>query len=162
MNTFKKVTVLMPVYNGAKYLSEAIESILNQTYKEFDLLIINDGSTDNSEEIINRFSDDRIKYIANDKNIGLIRTLNKGICLVRSEYIARMDADDISLPMRLEKQIKFMDEHQDIAVSGTSVLVFNEKGTIGKSIVSKDSNEIKTRLLFHCALMHPSVIIRKG
>lgn len=160
MNT-TKVTVLMPVYNGEDHLSEAIKSILNQTYKEFELLIINDGSTDKSEEIIKGFNDERIKYVVNNKNIGLIKTLNKGLGLINSEYIARMDADDISLPTRLEKQIKFMDQNQDIAVSGTSILVFNNKGIVRKEIVSSDPKVIRTRLLFYPALMHPTVIIRK-
>lgn len=161
MNTEKKVTVLMPVYNGEKYLSEAINSILSQTYKDFELLIINDGSTDKSEEIIKGYNDQRIKYIANDYNIGIIRTLNKGLSLIKSEYIARMDADDVSLPERLEKQIQFMDTHPDIAVSGTSILMFNETGNLRKKRVNKDPKQLKTELLFKCALMHPTVMIRK-
>ncbi|TDL78991.1 glycosyltransferase family 2 protein [Peribacillus frigoritolerans] len=160
MNT-TRVTVLMPVYNGEKHLFEAIESILNQTYKEFELLIINDGSTDKSEDIIKKFKDSRIRYVVNDYNIGLIKTLNKGLGLINSEYIARMDADDISLPTRLEKQIKFMDQNKDIAVSGTSILVFNNKGKVRKEIVSKEPIKIRTQLLFYPALMHPTVLIRK-
>lgn len=161
MNSTHRVTILMPVYNAEKYLAEAIESILNQTYKDFELLIINDGSTDRSEEIIQEFSDIRISYMTNETNIGLIRTLNKGIGLIPSEYIARMDADDISLPTRLEKQIKFMDQHPEIMVSGTSIQFFNDQGNIKDYIVKSDWQEIKTELLFQPALMHPTVIMRK-
>lgn len=162
MKLNKKVTVLMPVYNGGKYLKEAIESILNQTYKDFDLLIINDGSTDNSEEVILEFSDERIKYIKNGKNMGLIETLNKGLDLISGEYIARMDQDDISLPKRLEKQVKFMDENRDIVVSGTYAKVFGEgiKEYIWKVPIC--SEEIKVSLLFTCSLLHPSVILRNN
>lgn len=160
MDLNKKVTVLMPVYNGEKYLKEAIESIVNQTYKDFDLLIINDGSSDNSENVILSFSDERIKYIKNDSNMGLIGTLNKGLDLITGEYIARMDQDDISLPKRLEKQVKFMDENEEIAVSGTSIRFFNETGFLTKHIMPINPTEIKISLFFHCTLMHPTVIIR--
>ncbi|SEC11258.1 glycosyltransferase [Paenibacillus sp. GP183] len=161
MNTTQRVTVLMPVYNGGKFLSEAIESILNQTYREFEFLIINDGSTDNSEEIIKGYNDSRIIYVENEKNIGLIQTLNKGLGLINSDYIARMDADDISFPTRLEKQIKFMDQNKDIAVSGTSIQLFDERGWKKNYIVRKDPLQIKTQLLFYSALMHPTVILRR-
>lgn len=161
MNTAKRVTVFMPVYNGGNYLSEAIESILNQTFKDFELLIINDGSTDNSEEIIKGYKDSRIKYVVNKKNMGIIKTLNKGLDLIQSEYIARMDADDISLPTRLEKQIDFMDKHRDIAVSGTSMLNIYSDGKTKKGIVKNDPRQIKTMLLFTNALAHPTIIIRK-
>jgi glycosyltransferase involved in cell wall biosynthesis len=99
------ISVLMPVYNAEKYLKESICSILNQTYGDFEFLIINDGSTDKSEEIILSFKDERIVYHKNESNIKLIATLNKGIALARGKYIARMDADDISLPDRLLHQV---------------------------------------------------------
>ena len=95
------VTVLMPVYNAEEYLVEAIESVLNQTFRDFEFLIINDGSTDRSEKIIKTFTDERIRYIRNSKNLKIVQTLNKGLALAKGIYIARMDADDISLPLRL-------------------------------------------------------------
>ena len=106
MNNLPLITVLMPVYNGEKYLQQAIESILKQTFTDFEFLIINDGSTDNSENIILSYDDSRIRYIKNEENLRLIRTLNKGIELAKGKYIARMDCDDISLPYRFEKQLK--------------------------------------------------------
>src|SRR5688500_8514963 len=107
------VSVLMPVYNAEAYVSEAIQSILQQTYKNFEFLIINDGSTDNSEKLINTFSDSRIRYIRNSENIKLVATLNKGIDLSVGKYLVRMDADDISLPERLQKQVDFMETHPE-------------------------------------------------
>ena len=107
------VSILMPVYNSEKYLREAIKSILNQTFTNFELIIINDGSTDNSLKIIKSFKDNRIKIIKNKGNLGLIKTLNKGIDLAQGKYIARMDADDIAMPKRLEKQIAFFNENPD-------------------------------------------------
>lgn len=161
MELNKKVTVLMPVYNGEKYLKEAITSILYQTYEEFDLLVINDGSTDKSENVILSFTDERIKYIKNEKNIGLIKTLNKGLDLISGEYIARMDQDDISLPDRLEKQIKFMDENKEIVVSGTNIRIFGDNIKTFENKLPINPLEIKAMLLFENCIMHPTVIMRK-
>ncbi|NHJ46179.1 MAG: glycosyltransferase family 2 protein, partial [Asgard group archaeon] len=111
-----KVTVLMSVFNGEKYLREAIDSVLHQTFTDFEFLIINDGSTDNSVEIINSYDDERIHLVHNEQNIGLAASLNKGINLARGEYIARMDCDDINHQTRLEKQVKFMDKNPDIGL----------------------------------------------
>ena len=119
-----KVTVLMPVYNGEKYLKEAITSILLQTFDDFEFLIINDGSSDASVDIIQSFRDPRIRLVHNDTNIGLIATLNKGLKLAHGKYVARMDQDDISLPRRLEKQTYFMDNNPDVGVCGTWIKLF--------------------------------------
>ncbi len=121
-----KVTVLMPVYNAEKYLKTAIESILKQTFSDFELLIINDGSTDGSEEIIRSFNDKRIRLFNNEQNLGIIKTLNKGLNLAKGEYIIRMDADDISLPDRLELQVKYMEENPGIGISGTQARIFGD------------------------------------
>jgi len=153
-----KITVLMPVYNGEKYLREAIESILNQTFTDFEFLIINDGSTDKSEEIIRSYNDSRIRLVNNESNIGLTKSLNKGLDLAKSEYIARMDADDISLSKRLEIQINFMKKHPEIGIAGTWAKI------IGKNKIIKcpiNSEKIRVVFLFKCSLIHPSVIIRK-
>jgi len=114
-----KVSVLLPVYQGEKYLPEAIESILNQTVTDFEFIIIDDASTDRSAEIIRSYIDQRIRFLRNDSNLGLIGTLNRGLQEARGEYIARMDQDDISLPSRLEKQVAFMDSRAELAASGT-------------------------------------------
>lgn len=161
MKDVKRITVLMPVYNGEKYLSEAIESILKQTYKNFNFLIINDGSTDASENIVKSYHDSRINYIVNERNMGIIKTLNKGLKLAQTEYIVRMDADDISLPTRLEKQIEFMDKHKDIAVSGSFTYIFDENGKQKNGFFHTGNKKIKTLLLFTNPIAHPAVIIRK-
>lgn len=160
MNQPKKVTVLMPVYNGEKYLKEAIDSILNQTFTDFDCLIINDGSTDSTDSIISGYSDPRIKYIKNEENIGLIKTLNIGFAMIESEYIVRMDADDISFPKRLEKQVNYMINHPDIAVLGTAAIHFRNDSILKKTKTITRPDRIRSRLLFSCSLIHPSVIIR--
>ena len=111
-----KVTLLMSVFNGQSYLKEAIESILNQTFEDFEFLIINDASKDNSLRIIQSFDDSRIKLVHNSDNIGLTKSLNKGIDLAKGEFIARMDCDDISLPERLSMQVSFIDKNPDIGI----------------------------------------------
>jgi len=155
-----KVTVLMPVYNGEKYLKESIESILNQTFTDFEFLIINDGSTDRTEEIIKSYKDTRIKLVNNETNLKLIKTLNKGLDLAKGKYIARMDADDVSLPKRLKIQVDFMDNNPEIGVSGAWAKVIGGKN---KKYIKTYSNfeKIKATSIFKNILIHPSVIIRK-
>src|SRR5688500_300589 len=123
-----KISVILPVYNGQLFLKAAIESILNQSYGNFELLIINDGSVDDTEKIIFGFNDLRIRYIRNERNLGLIATLNKGLDLAKGEYIARMDNDDISLPARLEKQLAYLEENKHVSVLATKLVIINEKG----------------------------------
>lgn len=154
-----KITVLMPVYNGERYLHESIESILTQTFTDFEFLIINDGSTDRSIDIIQTYHDPRIKLISNDKNMKLIATLNKGLKLAQGKYIARMDCDDISLPTRLEKQFLFMERNTNIGVCGSWIQLLG----IGEGHIEKyptDSDDIQASLLFYCAIAHPTVMIR--
>lgn len=152
----------MPVYNGQKYLKESIESILNQTYKNFEFLIINDGSTDKSKEIIEEYKkkDKRIKYVENEKNLGLIATLNKGLVLAQGKYLARMDCDDISLPKRLEKQVRFMEKNPEVGVCGTWIKFFGQAPSV---VVKNPSlhNEIRCKLLFTNPIAHPTVMLRK-
>lgn len=155
-----KVTVLMPVYNGERFLRDAIGSILNQTFTDYEFLIINDGSTDRSVDIIKSYSDKRIKLIENDKNRGLIATLNKGIELARGEYLARMDCDDISLPERFAVQVDFMDNHPAIAVCGAwCKLIGIHEGDIWR--YPSDPDKIRCMLLFESVLVHPSVMMRR-
>ena len=114
------VSVLMPVYNTRRAeLQVAIESILDQTYKDFEFIIINDGSTNDAEEVILDYKDDRIKYYKNETNLKLISTLNKGIDLCSGKYIARLDSDDYSEPDRLEKQVKVMEELPNVGLTGS-------------------------------------------
>jgi glycosyltransferase involved in cell wall biosynthesis len=123
-----KVSVIMSVYNGEQFLRKAIESILNQTFKDFEFIIINDGSTDKTQEIVDSYKDPRIVVIKNQQNIGLPKSLNKGLEIARGEYIARMDADDISLPDRLEKQVKLLDNHRNIGYVSNNWSRLTENG----------------------------------
>ncbi|MGR9522915.1 glycosyltransferase family 2 protein [Priestia megaterium] len=152
------VTVLMPVYNGQKYLAEAIESILNQTYQNFEFIIIDDGSTDKSKEIIQTYNDARIKLICNPTNLKLIATLNKGIKLSSGKYIARMDCDDVSLPTRLEEQIKFLEENPDIILCGTGVRIIGK--TLVRTIPITGWENVKYKLAINNCISHPTVMMR--
>jgi glycosyltransferase involved in cell wall biosynthesis len=156
----EKVSIILPVYNAEKYLYQAIKSILTQTYTNFELIIIDDGSTDESLKIIQSFDDERIQIIQNEQNLGLIKTLNKGIDLAKGEYIARMDADDIAMPKRLEKQVAFLEKNIDYGLIGTMAEMINEKGiSIGKIHDLPISQEaIKSRILFQCPFIHPTVM----
>jgi glycosyltransferase involved in cell wall biosynthesis len=157
----KLVSVLLPVFNGDKYLSEAIESILNQTYINFEFIIINDGSTDNTLTIIEnyRVKDNRIVVISRE-NKGLVASLNEGIRIANGSYIARMDHDDISLPTRLEEQIKFMDSNQ-LDICGTYVQLFNKSKDLKVWEYPQIDNDIKFTLMSFSTFAHPSVVIRK-
>ena len=118
------ISVIMSVYNGEAYLTEAVESIINQTFKNWELIVINDCSTDSTAEILSSFAlkDKRIKVYTNEVNLKLPSSLNKAISLSSGKYVARMDADDICLPERLEKQFKFMEENRDVALSSCRFL----------------------------------------
>lgn len=155
------ITVLMPVYNGETYLREAIDSILNQTYTDFEFLIINDGSSDATVSIIQEYTDSRIRLVHNEKNMGLIATLNKGFELARGKYIARMDADDISLPERLEKQIDFMENNPEIGICGTWFDTFDKTGLTGGARYAENHDEICLKHLYQIHLSHGTAIIRK-
>jgi glycosyltransferase involved in cell wall biosynthesis len=153
-------TVLMPLFNGKTYLTQAVESILGQTFGDFELLVIDDGSTDDGPNIVKGYRDPRIRLLANDTNLGIAATLNRGIGLARGKYVARMDCDDISLPHRLEKQFAFMEAHPDVGVCGSRVRRIGAKKGIWK--VKARDEAIKSRLLFENAMAHPSVMIRKS
>lgn len=155
------VTVLMSVYNGEKFLREAIDSILNQTFTDFEFLIINDGSTDKSVEIIESYEDSRIRLINNEKNLKLIASLNKGISLARGKYIARMDCDDISMPNRLEKEVNFLENSLDYGLVGTYYTVIDGEGRDQYNVSYPSSNElIKLFLSLNCPLAHGSIMGR--
>ncbi|GHV56049.1 glycosyl transferase [Bacteroidia bacterium] len=161
MNPETSISVLMPVFNAEKYLREAIESILNQTFTDFELIIINDGSMDGSKAIIQSFSDRRIRYVENETNLGVVKTANKGIDLCRGKYTIRMDADDISLPGRLEQQYRFMEEHPDIGVCSSWAQVIDEQGSVtGKIILQTDPELVLIHLLFSVSLIQPACCIR--
>ena len=161
MKKYPLVTVLMSAYNGEKYLAEAIDSILNQTYKNFEFLIIDDGSTDRTSPILEDYSkqDKRILVLKNKENIGLTKSLNIGIKIAKGKYIARMDADDISFPERFEKQVLFMENNLDVVVCGAWAEVFDDKNKyLNKTPITNEA--IKAALFFTSALIHSSVILR--
>ncbi|MEA3513762.1 MAG: glycosyltransferase [Campylobacterota bacterium] len=157
------VSVIMSVYNDEKYVSFAIESILNQTYKSLEFIIIDDGSTDNSLDIINQYSkqDNRI-IVINQNNIGLTKSLNKGIKKAKGRYIARMDSDDISNPQRLEKQIKFLENNLEYGLVGTNAEKIDTNGKHIEFNTTKYSNEeIKKILSTRNCFAHGSVMLNK-
>lgn len=156
------VTVLLPVYNGASYLAESIDSILAQSWRDFELIIINDGSTDSSGDIAKEFADSRICYFE-QKNVGLAATLNRGIGLARGTYIARQDADDISKPERFAKQLAYLEANPNCGLIGTWADLLRDGVT--RNLVLKHSTDsaiIKTDLLFSNPFVHSSVMMRKS
>ena len=157
-----KVSILMPVYNAERYLAQAIDSIINQSFTDWELIIINDGSTDQSKSIIESYNDPRIKHYENEANLKLIKTLNKGIGLCTGEYIARMDSDDISQPERLQIQVDFLDKHPSYVMCGTTARVVDNGGKkIGEIRNLKRNNFLQINLLFSNPFVHPSVVIRR-
>lgn len=155
------VSVILPIYNAEKYLEDAISSIVNQTYKNIELICIDDGSTDSSLDIIKAFSnmDKRIKIITRE-NKGLIYSLNEGIRVSLGKFIARMDADDISDVSRIEKQVLFLNDNPSVNILGTFCYRVDEcNAVIGKNKKPVTDCEIKAGLLFHNQIIHPSVMI---
>ncbi|HUL01149.1 MAG TPA: glycosyltransferase family A protein [Nitrospirota bacterium] len=156
------VSVLLPVYNGATYLAEAIDSILNQTWQDFELIILNDGSKDKSADIILGYDDPRIRYFEHE-NRGLAATLNRGIGLADGKYIARQDHDDISKPERFAKQVEYLDAYPECAMVGTwaDLLIQGEVRELALRHPT-ESAEIKVELLFANPFVHTSIMMRKG
>lgn len=158
------ITILMASYNEEQSISSAILSIVNQTYKNWELIVIDDGSSDDTAKIVMHFqkSDNRIKLIRNKTNIGLAQSLNRGIGLSQGKYIARMDADDISYPERLQLQAEFLDAHSEIAVVGGNAELFDESGDfIRKTNMPISPQEIKRSIIKMNPMIHPSVMYRR-
>ncbi len=158
------ISVIMPVYNAEKYVAEAIESILSQTFRDFEFLIFNDGSTDKSAEIVQYYAnkDERIIFYNYTKNTGYLKHLNEGIDKAQGKYIARMDADDISLPQRFEKQVEFMESHEDIGVCGTWFTTFENhiENTITVMQPFEKDSDIKIAIFHSCPFGHPTVMAK--
>lgn len=159
-----KISIIMSVYNSEKFLEESIESLLEQTFKYFELIITDDCSTDNSEHILEGFSkrDPRIILIKNIENIGLTKNLNKMIAIAKGKYIARMDSDDISVANRLETQFNFMENNSQIGVLGADGKIFGEKRNSIFINRPQFNNEIKAAFFFENLLVHSSVFIRRS
>ncbi len=157
-----KLSVIMSIYNGEKYLREAIQSILDQTFSNFEFIILDDGSNDDGRglEVARSFADPRIRVLDNETNKGISYSLNYLIREAKGEYVANLDQDDISLPERFEKQVKFLDDHPDVSICGTWADVFGDRNEIWKTPVSHE--KIKASLFLNMIVCHPSLMIRKS
>lgn len=155
-----KVTVLMPVYNAAPFLRAAVDSILGQTFGDFELLAIDDGSTDASHAILESYRDPRVRLVTNERNLGIVATLNRGLELANGQYVARMDADDLSRPDRLARQVAYLEAHPEVGVCGGWCRQF---GTVRAATIRYPERHeaIMANLLFGNALAHPTVMMRR-
>jgi glycosyltransferase involved in cell wall biosynthesis len=153
-----KVSVIMPVYNTAKYLRESIESILNQTFSDFEFIIIDDASTDESVAIVMSYSDRRIKLIQKPVNTGYTESLNMAIDLAQGKYIARMDSDDVSLNNRFEKQYRYMEQNSDVLVLGGSYQILGTNDIVSLPLTHQEAAVV---CLMQVPVAHPTVFIRK-
>jgi glycosyltransferase involved in cell wall biosynthesis len=159
-----KVTVLTTVFNGKEFLKEAIESTLNQTYKNFDFLIIDDCSLDNSVSIIKSYDDPRIKLVRNNKNLGTAETINKALSLIDSKYVVRLDQDDVSLPNRIEEQIRYLNEFPNLDIVCSWEHTIDQNGKIlrdWKTQINNYGEFIGPVLLGLCPIWHPSIAFKK-
>lgn len=154
-----KVSVLMPVYNGEKFIADAIGSVLSQTFSNFELVIVNDGSTDDSLKVIESFNDQRIVYVHNAENTGLANVRNKALGIARGEYIAWLDSDDISLPTRLEKQVRALDANPRLGLCGTWVKTIGGPSSDVWQYPT-ESDMLRSRMLFDDPLATSSVMMR--
>jgi len=168
MNIHPKISIVMTVYNNEPFIRESINSILNQTFTDFEFIIVNDAGTDATASIISEFKDARIVFLNNNKNIGQTKSLNKGIAHARGNYIARIDADDIAYPVRLQEQYNCLEQNDSLAVVGSWYEEIDEKGESLRTVkVPVDPREIKLYLIspgaltYYC-IAHPSVLIRKN
>ena len=159
--TGPNITILMAVYNGAPFLRDAIDSIFAQTYPHFELLVVNDGSSDSTADVLQSYSDPRLIVITNERNLGLVASLNKGLDLARGELVSRMDADDLCLPERLEKQFLFLKGNPRVGLCGTWFRTFGAKRP---TIVHppQHSDDIAARLFYESPIGHPTVMFRRG
>ena len=157
-----KISVILPVYNAQSYLRESIESILTQSYEDFELIMINDGSTDSSLSIMESYKDQRIRII-NQSNAGLPISLNRAIAVAQGQYLARQDADDISLPERFAKQVAYLDNHPQCALLGTWAQILVENTLTDRSLSHPYLNgDIQLKILFFNCFVHSSVMLRKS
>lgn len=159
-----KISVITTVFNCERYIRQSLESILNQTFRDFEYIVVNDGSTDNTLQKIREIAsaDDRIILIDNKTNIGRVKSLNTALENVKSSYIAIQDADDISLPERLEKQYNFLENNKDYVLAGANIIVMDEfENFISKPERPIDNDEAKFSLLFRCTFANPSIMFRK-
>jgi len=154
------VSVILPVFNGSQYIAEAINSVLEQTHKNFELIVLDDGSTDDTLALVSTFKDNRISVHTESSNKGIVYQLNKGLALAKGDMIARMDADDICYPNRFQKQIEFLLNHPRIQVLGSQAEKFGDTSTITNYPTTPGS--INYLLNYYCPVLHPSVMMRSS
>src|SRR5215469_11490611 len=158
-----RVSVVIGAYNGERFLRPAIESILNQTFRDFELIVIDDCSTDNSPQILREFTDERMRLIRNERNLGIAGTTNKGIAAARGEYIALQDHDDLSWPTRFECQVAFLDSHPQAGMVGSSCNVIDEEGKLVPHWpVEYENIHLRWAILWRCPFFHTSVVLRRS
>jgi glycosyltransferase involved in cell wall biosynthesis len=158
-----QISVLMSVYNGLPYLNEAVDSILSQTFTDFEFIIIDDCSSDGSREILEKYAenDQRIKLIKNENRLGLGANLKNGVQLAQGKWIARMDADDISIPIRLSKQIEYVTNHPEIDILGSYAMDIDASGKeLGLRRCPQNHAEI-IKYIWTCPIIHPTAFIKK-
>ncbi|MDW7657501.1 MAG: glycosyltransferase [Bacillota bacterium] len=155
-----KVSVIMPAYNAEPFISEAINSVLRQTFTDFEFIIINDCSADRTADIVSSFQDSRITLLHNDVNSGIAATMNKGLNHATGTYIARLDHDDICLPDRLQKQVAFLDAHPEICAVGSAIMRFNTQGDLGTTVLPVNPKQAKVNLLANASIASPTVMLR--
>lgn len=157
------VSVILPTYNRSEYLGRAIEGVLSQSYNNFELIIIDDGSTDRTSEIISKYQDSRIKIIKNEENIGFVKSLNKAINYAQGEYIARIDDDDFWSDLKkLEKQTEFLENNPEYVLVGCGIIKVNKQGKeIRKYLFPEKDKEIRDVILIISPFAHPGVVFRK-
>ena len=156
------MTVFIPVYNREQYVGEAIESILAQTFTDFEILLVDDGSIDHSVDKIRSFSDPRIRLVCNEENLGIPKTRNKGVELARGQYMAMLDSDDRAYPQRLEKQVAFLDNHPEYAQVGSWCRMMDARGHVLNKIKRQPAlpDDIHAQFLFRCAMSNRSIMAR--
>lgn len=161
--TAPHVSVVVCAYNGERFLRPAIESILNQTFRDFELIVIDDCSMDSTPQILREFKDERMRVARNERNLGIAETTNKGIAAARGEYIALQDHDDLSWPTRFECEVAFLNSHPQVGMVGSSCNVMDEAGTLVPHwpVECEDEN-LRWALLWRCPFFHTSVMLRRS
>jgi glycosyltransferase involved in cell wall biosynthesis len=161
MDSIPSISILMSVFNAEKYLREALDSIFRQTFSDFELVVVNDGSSDGSGDILRSLDDPRVRLLENEQHVGLVECLNWGIEVCRGKYIARMDADDVALPERLAEQYRFLETHPAIGVCGSWAQVIDGNGCVrGRIVRPTDPVVLRMHLLFSMPLVNPSCCLR--
>ena len=157
-----KVSVVMSVYNGERYLRESVESILAQTFTDYEFIVVDDGSTDETWDILNSYTDSRLVLLRNESNMGLPASLNRGLAIARGRYVARQDADDFSFPHRLERQVAYLDAHSFVGIVGTGRVTVSESGeAISVYHMPTSDDRIRAWLLRRSPFCHGTVMARR-